>query len=122
MKQLSTKLTNLRKVVQKSDTLRSILKSSLTFLKGRFNVLEAIRVLTRLDNITRVVPHIVVENAEFIATFCYGIMAQSIRSEPDKILIELCSRVILNLARFEETKSKAFQVKFYLIFFFGNFY
>lgn len=41
-------------------------------------------------------------------------MSQAIRSEADKQLIELCSAVILNMARYEHTKIHAFQVSKYL--------
>lgn len=59
---------------------------------------------------SREVPQTLVSNSMFIANFCYGIMSQAIRSEADKQLIELCSCVILNLARYEPTRKNAFQV------------
>lgn len=46
---------------------------------------------------------------DFICTFCYGIMAQAIRSEVDKQLIMYCSRIILNLARYNSTTANTFQ-------------
>lgn len=36
-------------------------------------------------------------------------MAQANRSEPDKQVIELCSRIILNFARYGGTKEDVFQ-------------
>lgn len=54
-------------------------------------------------------PHLLIQNADFIATFCYGIMAQAIRSEIDKHLIMYCCRIILNLARYSSTTVHAFQ-------------
>lgn len=47
--------------------------------------------------------------SDFISTFCYGIMAQAIRSEVDKQLIMYCSRIILNLARYNSTTANTFQ-------------
>lgn len=40
-------------------------------------------------------------------------MKQAIRSEVDKQIIALCCKVILNLARYEQTKENAFQVDEY---------
>lgn len=48
-------------------------------------------------------------HSDFISTFCYGIMAQAIRSEVDKQMIEHCSRIILNLARYNSTTANTFQ-------------
>uniref|UniRef100_A0A182PU03 Metalloendopeptidase n=1 Tax=Anopheles epiroticus TaxID=199890 RepID=A0A182PU03_9DIPT len=79
------------------------------FLKTRFNSSEAIGILQRLERMSRLVPHLLVDDAVFLSVFCYNTMAQAIRSEVDKILIEICARIILNLARFKGTKEQAFQ-------------
>jgi abnormal spindle-like microcephaly-associated protein len=65
---------------------------------------------------SRTVPWILTDDAEFIAAFCYGLMAQAIRSEIDKQIIELCSCIILNLGRYNGTKEDAFQVNNYNLF------
>lgn len=61
------------------------------------------------DRISRTVPHLLMCRSDFISTFCYGIMAQAIRSEVDKQLIMYCSRIILNLARYNSTTANTFQ-------------
>lgn len=61
------------------------------------------------DRLSRTVPHMLTIHSDFILTFCYGMMAQAIRSEIDKQLVELCSRIILNLARYNSTTSNTFQ-------------
>lgn len=61
--------------------------------------------------ISRTVPHTLIDDSRFIASFCYGMMRQAIRSEIDKHLISLCCKIILNLARYEGTKENAFQVQ-----------
>lgn len=43
-----------------------------------------------------------------VARYCYTVLSQATRSEPHKYLIELCCRVALNLARYEETKKQIF--------------
>lgn len=62
-----------------------------------------------LDRISRTVPHILMNQSDFVSTFCYGVMAQTIRSEVDKQLIRYCSRIILNLARYNSTTANTFQ-------------
>lgn len=64
-----------------------------------------------LANISRISPQFLISDASFVANFCYGIMSQAIRSELDKQLIENCSFIILNLARYEPTKRITFQVR-----------
>lgn len=61
------------------------------------------------DRLSRTVPHLLMWCSEFMSTFCYGIMAQAIRSEVDKQLIERCSRIILNLSRYNSTTVNTFQ-------------
>ncbi|XP_065076983.1 protein abnormal spindle [Ochlerotatus camptorhynchus] len=92
-----------------SKRLSNILRSCMKFMKTRFAVHEAIKVLLRIEQISRLLPRLLQNDAIFLATFCYGTMAQAIRSELDKQLIEICARIILNLARFEGTKQDAFQ-------------
>jgi abnormal spindle-like microcephaly-associated protein len=111
MRAISTKIRETQKNVVPTATIRHQLKVSLKFLRGRFNLSEAIAVLKRLENISRTVPHLLIEHATFVANFCYGLMAQAIRSEADKQLIELCACIILNMARYSGTKKEAFQVR-----------
>uniref|UniRef100_A0A1Q3F2Q2 Putative microtubule binding protein n=1 Tax=Culex tarsalis TaxID=7177 RepID=A0A1Q3F2Q2_CULTA len=92
-----------------SNNVTNILRSCLKFMHTRFAVHEAIKVLQRIEYMSRLVPHLLANDAIFLATFCYGTMAQAIRSELDKQLIEICARIILNLARFAGTKEEAFQ-------------
>lgn len=56
------------------------------------------------------IPHVLINDSVFLVNFCYGIMSQAIRSELDKMVIEKCSYIILNLARYEQTRRNAFQV------------
>lgn len=65
--------------------------------------------ILNLENISRTLPHLLMEHAEHVSTYCYGMMAQAIRSEIDKHLIELCSRIILNMARYDCTTVNTFQ-------------
>ncbi|XP_055587217.1 protein abnormal spindle [Uranotaenia lowii] len=92
-----------------SNRVSNILNYCMKFMKTRFVVHEAIKVLQRIEQISRLVPHLLEPDAIFLATFCYGTMAQAIRSELDKQLIEICARIILNMARFEGTKEEAFR-------------
>ncbi|XP_039447845.1 protein abnormal spindle-like [Culex pipiens pallens] len=92
-----------------SNNVTNILRSCLKFMHTRFAVHEAIKVLQRIEYMSRLVPHLLASDAIFLATFCYATMAQAIRSELDKQLIEICARIILNLARFNGTKEQAFQ-------------
>lgn len=92
-------------------SLESILKTSLIMLRGPCRITDAIEILKKLENISRHVPYLLIDHASFLSTFCYGLMAQAIRSEPDKKLIELCSCVVLNLARYEPTREEAFKVR-----------
>ncbi|KXJ77883.1 hypothetical protein RP20_CCG006212 [Aedes albopictus] len=92
-----------------SKRVSNILRSCMKFIQNRFAVHEAIKVLLRIEQISRTVPYLLQSDAVFLAAFCYVTMAQAIRSELDKQLIEICARIILNLARFEGTKKDAFQ-------------
>ncbi|XP_055616188.1 protein abnormal spindle [Toxorhynchites rutilus septentrionalis] len=92
-----------------SNRVHSIVRSCMKFMKTRFAVHEAIKVLLRIEHISRLVPYMLENDADFLATFCYGTMAQAIRSELDKQLIEICARIILNMARFGGTKEEVFQ-------------
>lgn len=60
--------------------------------------------------ISRMVPHLLLNDSIYVVTFCYGVMSQAIRSERDKLIIEQCGYIILNLARYELTKANVFQV------------
>ncbi|XP_055848549.1 protein abnormal spindle [Episyrphus balteatus] len=91
------------------NTIRWKVQDSVRILRGRFSASDALNVLSRLERMSRTVPHLLMEHSDFISTFCYGIMAQAIRSEVDKQLIEYCSRVILNLARYNSTTANTFQ-------------
>ncbi|ETN63476.1 microtubule binding protein [Anopheles darlingi] len=92
-----------------SNRLSNVTRLCMRFLKSRFSSSDAIGILQRLERLSRLVPHMLVSDAVFLAQFCYSTMAQAIRSELDKILIEICARIILNLARFRGTKEQAFQ-------------
>uniref|UniRef100_A0A1A9W4G5 Abnormal spindle-like microcephaly-associated protein ASH domain-containing protein n=1 Tax=Glossina brevipalpis TaxID=37001 RepID=A0A1A9W4G5_9MUSC len=92
-----------------SNTIQSKINNAVKILRGRFCAAEALQVLKCLDRISRTVPYILIERANFISSFCYGIMAQAIRSEIDKCLIMYCSRIILNLARYNSTTANTFQ-------------
>ncbi|XP_075154837.1 microtubule assembly factor abnormal spindle [Haematobia irritans] len=91
------------------NTIRVKVQDAVRILRGRFSASEALSVLVRLDRISRTVPHLLMCRSDFISTFCYGIMAQAIRSEVDKQLIMYCSRIILNLARYNSTTANTFQ-------------
>ncbi|XP_073828241.1 microtubule assembly factor abnormal spindle [Musca autumnalis] len=91
------------------NTIRFKVQDAVRILRGRFSASEALNVLVRLDRISRTVPHLLMCRSDFISTFCYGIMAQAIRSEVDKQLIMYCSRIILNLARYNSTTANTFQ-------------
>ncbi|XP_035902874.1 protein abnormal spindle [Anopheles stephensi] len=92
-----------------TNRLSNISRLCMRFLQTRFSSSEAIGILQRLERMSRLVPHLLVDDAVFLSVFCYNTMAQAIRSEVDKILIEICARIILNLARFHGTKEQAFQ-------------
>uniref|UniRef100_A0A182LVJ5 Calponin-homology (CH) domain-containing protein n=1 Tax=Anopheles culicifacies TaxID=139723 RepID=A0A182LVJ5_9DIPT len=99
-----------------SNRLSNVSRLCMRFLKTRFSSSEAIGILQRLERMSRLVPHLLVDDAVFLSVFCYNTMAQAIRSEVDKILIEICARIILNLARFEGTKEQAYQaIRRYMI-------
>ena len=94
-----------------TQTLGFKLKMSINFIIGKFNAMEAISVLVKLEYISRTIPSMLIGDAAFVSAFCYGLMAQAIRSEVDKQVIELCSCIILNLGRYMTTKEDAFQVR-----------
>ncbi|XP_017020547.1 protein abnormal spindle [Drosophila kikkawai] len=94
------RLAQLRLEAKTTNSVRCRLQEAVRFLRGRFIASDALAVLKRLDELSRTVPHLLMGCSEFMSTFCYGIMAQAIRSEVDKQLIERCSRIILNLARY----------------------
>ncbi|KNC27446.1 Protein abnormal spindle [Lucilia cuprina] len=103
---------NIALLKETSNTVNSIkfkVQDAVRLLRGRFSASEALHVLMRLDRISRTVPHLLMCRSDFISTFCYGIMAQAIRSEVDKQLIMYCSRIILNLARYNSTTANTFQ-------------
>uniref|UniRef100_A0A1A9V0G2 Calponin-homology (CH) domain-containing protein n=1 Tax=Glossina austeni TaxID=7395 RepID=A0A1A9V0G2_GLOAU len=91
------------------NTVHSKVNDAVKILRGRYCASEALAVLKSLDRISRTVPHLLIHRADFVSTFCYGIMAQAIRSEIDKYLIMYCSRIILNLARYNSTTINTFQ-------------
>lgn len=104
------RLIKATKNVDPAQTLASKLKTSINFLKVGYNSIGAISFLAKLEYMSRTVPWILIDDAEFVSLFCYGLMAQAIRSEVDKQIIELCSCIILNLSRYKDTKENAFQV------------
>jgi abnormal spindle-like microcephaly-associated protein len=109
MRAISNKIEEAKRNREPTATISHQLKLSLKFLRGTYNLSEALSVLRRLEVISRTVPHLLIDHAAFVANFCYGLMAQAIRSEADKPLIELCACIILNLARYSGTKVEAFQ-------------
>ncbi|XP_030375918.1 protein abnormal spindle [Scaptodrosophila lebanonensis] len=103
------RVLQLRAEATTMNSVRSRVQEAVHFLRGRFVASEALAVLSRLDRLSRTVPHLLMWCSEFMSTFCYGIMAQAIRSEVDKQVIERCSRIILNLARYNSTTVNTFQ-------------
>ncbi|XP_059610908.1 protein abnormal spindle [Phlebotomus argentipes] len=103
MKEIVEKIVHTRRNAKPTDTIRYHLRVAMRVLKGSFAVAELKRVLAKMENLSRTVPHILIPNARFVATFCCSVMAEAIRSEPHKLLIESCARVMLNLARYEHT-------------------
>uniref|UniRef100_A0A1A9ZAY4 Uncharacterized protein n=1 Tax=Glossina pallidipes TaxID=7398 RepID=A0A1A9ZAY4_GLOPL len=69
------------------NTAHSKVNDAVKILHGRYCDSKALAVLKSLDRISRTVPHLLIRRADFVSTFCYGIMAQAIRSEIDKYLI-----------------------------------
>ncbi|KAH8346672.1 hypothetical protein KR084_007858, partial [Drosophila pseudotakahashii] len=103
------RIVQLRQEATAVNSVRCKVQEAVRFLRGRFIASDALAVLSRLDRLSRTVPHLLMWCSEFMSTFCYGIMAQAIRSEVDKQLIERCSRIILNLARYNSTTVNTFQ-------------
>uniref|UniRef100_A0A1B0D2H3 Uncharacterized protein n=1 Tax=Phlebotomus papatasi TaxID=29031 RepID=A0A1B0D2H3_PHLPP len=103
MREIAEKIVNTRKMAKPTDTVRYHLHMAMRVLKGSFGVAEISRVLAKMENLSRSVPHVLIPNARFVATFCCSVMAEAIRSEPHKLIIESCARVMLNLARYEHT-------------------
>ncbi|XP_030559748.1 protein abnormal spindle [Drosophila novamexicana] len=103
------RLLQLRQEATAINSVRAKVQDSVRILRGRFIASDALAVLNQLDRLSRTVPHLLMWCSEFMSTFCYGIMAQAIRSEVDKQLIERCSRIILNLARYNSTTVNTFQ-------------
>ncbi|TDG42414.1 hypothetical protein AWZ03_011162 [Drosophila navojoa] len=103
------RLLQLRQEATAFNSVRAKVQDSVRILRGRFVASDALAVLNQLDRLSRTVPHLLMWCSEFMSTFCYGIMAQAIRSEVDKQLIERCSRIILNLARYNSTTVNTFQ-------------
>lgn len=110
-KEIVARLMRARKNVDPAQTLAAKLKTSVDFLKNSYDSNLAISFLAKLEYMSRTVPWILIDDAEFIALFCYGLMGQAIRSEVDKQIIELCACIILNLSRYKDTKENAFQVR-----------
>ncbi|XP_058117688.1 protein abnormal spindle [Anopheles coustani] len=111
MRKIASQMVVSRREGQRDPSIRlsNVARLCMRFLNTRFSSTEAIGILQRLERMSRLVPHLLMDDAVFLAVFCYNTMAQAIRSELDKILIEICARIILNLARFKGTKEQAFQ-------------
>uniref|UniRef100_A0A1I8MRZ1 Calponin-homology (CH) domain-containing protein n=1 Tax=Musca domestica TaxID=7370 RepID=A0A1I8MRZ1_MUSDO len=109
IKAIRNNIAALKESTNTVNTIRFKVQDAVRILRGRFSASEALNVLVRLDRISRTVPHLLMCRSDFISTFCYGIMAQAIRSEVDKQLIMYCSRIILNLARYNSTTANTFQ-------------
>ena len=112
LRAIADRLMHARKNTDPSKTIQNKMKMSIRFLKGKYNAVDAISELTKLEYISRTIPSILIEHANFVSSFCFGLMAQAIRSEVDKQVIELCSCIILNLCRYQMTREDAFQVIF----------
>ncbi|XP_052867469.1 protein abnormal spindle [Anopheles cruzii] len=113
MRKMAVQMVASRREAERDPTNRvsNVTRLCMRFLASRFSSSDAIGILQRLERLSRLVPYLLVEDAVFLAQFCYSTMAQSIRSELDKTLIEICARIILNLARFPGTKEQAYQEK-----------
>ncbi|XP_050324525.1 protein abnormal spindle [Bactrocera neohumeralis] len=98
-----------KKTTQAANTLSYKISHAVCVLRDHSSASEILHVLICLDRISRTVPHILMNQSDFVSTFCYGVMAQTIRSEVDKQLIRYCSRIILNLARYNSTTANTFQ-------------
>uniref|UniRef100_A0A336KZE0 CSON002493 protein n=1 Tax=Culicoides sonorensis TaxID=179676 RepID=A0A336KZE0_CULSO len=108
MKSLSKRINASKKTMRRNNSVKIQVSIDVTTLKGTYRVYEAITILKRLERLSRIIPQVLIPHSAFIATFCYGLMAQTIRSEPDKQVIELCACIILNLSRYPQTKEVAF--------------
>ncbi|XP_058059914.1 protein abnormal spindle [Anopheles bellator] len=113
MRKMAVQMVASRREAERDPTNRvsNVTRLCMRFLASRFSSSDAIGILQRLERLSRLVPYLLVEDAVFLAQFCYNTMAQAIRSELDKTLIEICARIILNLARFPGTKEQAYQEK-----------
>uniref|UniRef100_A0A1B0BRY7 Abnormal spindle-like microcephaly-associated protein ASH domain-containing protein n=1 Tax=Glossina palpalis gambiensis TaxID=67801 RepID=A0A1B0BRY7_9MUSC len=109
MLQIRRNIALLNQTSHALNTVHSKVNDAVKILRGRYCASEALAVLKSLDRISRTVPHLLKNRATFVSSFCYGIMAQAIRSEIDKYLIMYCSRIILNLARYNSTTINTFQ-------------
>ncbi|XP_054747407.1 protein abnormal spindle [Anastrepha obliqua] len=98
-----------RKTTQATNTISSKIAHAVSVLRDHSSASEILHVLICLDRISRTIPHFLMNHTDFVSTFCYGVMAQTIRSEVDKQLIRYCSRIILNLARYNSTTANTFQ-------------
>ncbi|XP_067618034.1 protein abnormal spindle [Eurosta solidaginis] len=98
-----------RKTTQAANTISNKISHAVCVLRDHSSASEILHVLMCLDRISRTVPHILMNQSDFVSTFCYGVMAQTIRSEVDKQLIRYCARIILNLARYNSTTANTFQ-------------
>ncbi|XP_037027156.1 protein abnormal spindle [Bradysia coprophila] len=114
LKKIREKVQKISKDVRADKRIKHVVFNNIDVLKkkgGRGNTVEILNVLLHLAKISRMVPHLLVGDSYFVVTFCYGIMSQAIRSELDKLIIEQCSFIILNLARYELTKANVFQLR-----------
>uniref|UniRef100_A0A182NAD0 Calponin-homology (CH) domain-containing protein n=1 Tax=Anopheles dirus TaxID=7168 RepID=A0A182NAD0_9DIPT len=71
--------------LQPANRLGNIHRLCMRFLQNPFSSTESVRILQQLERTSRLVPHILINDAIFLGVFCYETMAQSIRSEVDKI-------------------------------------
>lgn len=99
----------------KTKTIRYNFHQSLNMIRGRLKFGENLSLLQKLYFYTRHMPHIVEPDdfSDVVANYCYKNMSIAIRSENDKCLIELCSKIILNLARYPPTTDHAFKPEFF---------
>ncbi|KAJ6637354.1 Protein abnormal spindle [Pseudolycoriella hygida] len=113
LKNIRSKIAHISKNVKQDDRISNIMTKYVAVLNNdrKGNRVDTLNVLIHITRISRMVPHLLINDSDFVVNFCYGVMSQAIRSELDKQIIEQCSYIILNLARYELTKAKVFRLK-----------
>lgn len=98
-----------------TKTIKYNFHQSLNMIRGRLKLGENLTLLQKLNFATRHVPYIMESDdfSDVVANYCYENMSVAIRSETDKLMIELCSKIILNLARYTPTTDHTFKPRFF---------